>query len=110
MKKSTGTIIFLVIALLGTNAWWLYTVIDAGVTATYREVTHRENKEALDQTLAIIPVITGVSYTKEKVIEAARHPYLKSEPFEKEGYIWVGRIGLSFSETGKLYKIKRSWE
>jgi len=110
MKLSTGIIISLVLALLGTNALWLYAAIDAGVTATYRETTHRQNKEALDQALAIFPVINNITYTKEEVIKAAKHPYYKSELFEKDGYLWVGNIGLSFSETGRLYEVKRAWE
>ena len=110
MKISTIAIIFLSAALVGTNAWWVYTAIDAGVAATYQEVTLRENREALDQTLALIPVIQGIGYTKEDVIEAVKHPYMNSKPFEKEGYIWVGRIGLAFSDSGRLLNVKKSWD
>jgi hypothetical protein len=37
MRKTTAAIVILVIALVVTNSWWAYAVIDSGVTLTYRE-------------------------------------------------------------------------
>lgn len=47
-------LIGLVVALVGTNAWWLYTSVDHGVSDMYRMQTCTEHEEALAQSLAVV--------------------------------------------------------
>jgi hypothetical protein len=109
MSRSTAAIIVLAIALLVSNAWWLYVLVDAGVTRTYLDASLEEHKQALDQTLALLPVVARPGVSRTDVISAARHPDLKIPPFDKDGFVWVDRIGLRFSGSGQLIEASRAW-
>lgn len=60
------------------------------------------NRQALSQALAIIEV-TGASH--DQIVAAANRARSSGEPFEKDGYLWVGRLGLRFTEDGKLEEV-----
>ncbi|MBU1364610.1 MAG: hypothetical protein KKE51_12410 [Gammaproteobacteria bacterium] len=102
MKRTTVSISLLVLALLATNVWWAYRLLDAGVSYTYQGVSLEENQQALSQALAIIKVLGANKASREQVVEAAQKAWPSTEPFEKDGYLWVGRLGLRFNETGNL--------
>ncbi|RIX47530.1 MAG: hypothetical protein D3M94_07605 [Rhodocyclales bacterium GT-UBC] len=102
MKRTTVSISLLVLALVVTNAWWAYRLLDAGVSYTYQGVSLEENQQALSQALAIIKVLGANKASREQVVEAAQKSWPSTEPFEKDGYFWVGRLGLRFNETGNL--------
>jgi hypothetical protein len=57
MKNTKIVIMVLVLALVASNAWWAFHLLDSGVTQTYMGVSLENNKEALSQTLAILPVV-----------------------------------------------------
>ncbi|HEU5322112.1 MAG TPA: hypothetical protein VFX28_15015 [Methylomirabilota bacterium] len=109
MSRPKAAIVVLVLALAGSNLWWLYALVDAGVTRTYMEAAFEEHRQALDQTLALLPVVARKSVSRADVISAARLPGLEIAPFEKDGFVWVGRIGLKFDETGRLVEASRAW-
>jgi hypothetical protein len=102
MKKSTIIIIVLSTALIGSNAWWAYKMLDFGVSYTYQGVSLEESSQALSQSLAIIKAAATPDANRDSIIKAARKAWPGSEPFEKEGYLWVGRLGLRFNEQGRL--------
>jgi len=109
MKRSTVAIVLLGVALIGSNIWWAYGALDAGITYTYQQDSLQKSQEALKQTLAVIKA-SGQGATKEEVLAAAMsNAEGVTEPFEKEGYIWVGSIGLRFSEGGHLQEAMPSW-
>lgn len=110
MIKSKTAILLLSIALLGSNAWWLYHAIDAGVTSAYREASWRENHAALAQALAILPVAAQPDSTPAQVLSAAKSAAATKESFQKDGYTWVGELGLRFDTAGRLSKVKTAWE
>jgi hypothetical protein len=59
---------------------------------------------ALDELLAILPVVIDPKAKKEAVIKTA---LLNNDPeliFEKEGYVWVGRLGLKFDKNNRFVK------
>jgi hypothetical protein len=109
MKKSTITILVLIVVVLGTNAWWAYHALDAGVSFTYQSVSLEENQQALKQSLSILRVLTPTDVSREKIINAAQNSWKSGEPFEKDGYIWVGRLGLLFNEDNQLVEIKKGF-
>ena len=41
---------------------------------------------------------------------AARLPGDTFEPFEKDGFVWIGRIGLKFNDRGQLIEVSRAWD
>jgi hypothetical protein len=109
VKISTLSIVLLAGALVVSNAWWFYQALDAGITATYRDVSFRDNEEALAQAIAVIPVAIRRDATREQVIAAATTAAKFSDSFEKDGYVWVGKIGLKFNDAGRLESVAKSW-
>ena len=103
------TIGLLVLALIGSNGWWAYQALDAGVTATYLDVALQDHHEALAQALAILPVVADPEATPAEVLEAAKESARSADSFEKDGYLWVGGLGLKFSSEGRLEEIVPSW-
>ncbi len=96
-------------ALLVSNAWWLYRSIDEAVTRSYLNASLEENKQALDQTLALLPVVARPGLSRAEILAAAPHPQLNIPPFEKEGFVWVDRIGLKFDTAGQLVQVSTAW-
>ena len=109
MAKSNLIIGMLVTLLLATNAWWGYNAIDAGVTNSYARVSLDDNRQALAQSLAVIEASARPGATKKSIILAAQIAGGSSEPFEKDGYVWVSSIGLKFDPSGRLISASRSW-
>lgn len=107
MKRTTVPISVLLIVLLISNAWWAFAVVDAGVTSTYQDAQLEEEQQALNQTLAVIRVLAKSGATRTQIVEAAQEAWSAGEPFEKDGYTWVGRLGLKFNEQGQLIDVVR---
>ncbi len=98
--------IALAVALLVTNAWWLYKGVDHGVTDMYREVTCTEHEEALVQSLAIVRLAKGRKARKE-IVDAARAALPQfGEPFEKDGEVIVGQLAFKFDREGALIDVR----
>lgn len=57
MNGAKIAIVSLVVALVASNGWWVYHALDHGITITYMGVALDDNKTALSQTLAILPVV-----------------------------------------------------
>jgi hypothetical protein len=111
MNRSIVVITLLSAALLVSNAYWLYRLLDAGVSLTYRDQTLQEHHEALAQVIAVVPVAVSLNSSRHDVIEAARSTAASpGEPFEKGGFIWVGSLGLRFTSTGRLAEVAPAWE
>ncbi len=43
MNKTRLIIVFLTVALVASNLWWAYRLLNAGVTHTYMEVALKDN-------------------------------------------------------------------
>lgn len=104
MTKCHVFVALLLVALIGSNAWWAYRVLDAGVTETYMSASLDTTAELLGQTLALLPVVARPDTTRQDIINAALVKNDPVGPFEKEGYVWVGQLGLQFNAQGKLIK------
>jgi len=102
LKRTTIIISLLTVALVTTNALWAYRVLDLGVTLTYQGASLEENQQTLSQALAIVKASADSSASRTQLIEAAQKAWPSSEPFEKDGYLWVGRLGLRFNNNGRL--------
>ena len=101
--------VFLILVLVTSNLWWMFQLFDAGVTATYMGHSLEANKKALSQTIKILPIVADRNADREQIISAARLADDTSEPFEKDGLIWVGMIGLKFDKQDKLISVERAW-
>lgn len=101
------TIAILVVLLLASNAFWLYQVVDTGVTLSYRDQQTYELEETRRQLMATFPEVAKHA-TKEEIIAAASK-HTDQEVYEKEGCTWVGWLGFKFGESNKLKSVSPSW-
>jgi hypothetical protein len=106
MKKTTAIISALAFALLASNAYWTYRFIDQGVTLAYQDREYDEAQQALLQARAIIKVQATRNAGRAEIIQAAQKAWSAGEPFEKDGYLWVGRVGLKFDDAGRLVDLQ----
>lgn len=109
MKRSTIMVAILTFSLVGSDAWWAYKLVDAGVTATYREVSFDDHRRALVVALAVLPVAAQADATPAQVIATAQAAS-GDEPFEKNGLIWVDRLGFKFDTDGRLVEVEAGWQ
>jgi hypothetical protein len=97
----------LAILLIASNGYWLYQKIDAGVTLSYRNQELHDNLETEKQILSALPELAkGKSRTE--IIEILK-ANTDREPYEKNGCVWVGWVGLKFSDKDELLSISRVW-
>lgn len=101
------SIVILSILLLASNAFWLYQVVDIGVTLSYRGQQTFELEETRKQLMATMPEIAK-NVIKEDVVAAARK-YTDQEVFEKGGCTWVGWLGFKFDDRNQLISVSPSW-
>jgi hypothetical protein len=109
VARSRIAIAALACALVVSNALWAYQLIDAGVTQSYTDVSLTDNREAVGQLIAVVNEASKPSATRESIIAAAEPPGDSSEPFEKDGYLWTGSIGLKFDSNNHLIGVERAW-
>jgi hypothetical protein len=102
MKKTTMAISLLAVTLVITNGWWAYRLLEAGVSYTHQGVSLEQSRESLSRALAIIRVLGAGDASRRQVIKAAQQASPSVTPFEKEGYVWMGELGLRFDASGRL--------
>lgn len=105
MKARRLAIPLLVVLLIGSNAWCAYRSLDAGISYTYLSAEHDYVTTALAQALAVLPVAARIDSSREQVLNAARLPGDEVEPYEKDGYVWIGMLGLRFDDRGRVVAV-----
>lgn len=106
MKRSRLGVIVLILLLVGTNAWWAYRTLDNGITRTYLNDSMEHTSRGFNQTVAILPLVARGANQDEIVSAARQASKLDSPPFEKDGYVFVGELGLKFDSAGKFVGVK----
>lgn len=107
MKRSSLAIAGLGVALAVSNAAWLYAWVNAAVGHSYLEDSYTSARGTAKQALALLPEVARPGATKESVIAAASRG-VESGRFEKDGFTWLGDIGLKFDDTGVLIDARPS--
>jgi hypothetical protein len=102
MRKTSYVIAGLAVALVGTNAFWLYKTIDSAVSYSYLNDSYRAARSSAQQAFAVLPVAARPGSSQADVVAAAVRAGDVAEPFEKDGYTWVGDIGLKFGSDGPV--------
>ena len=104
MKQPRVIISLLSLSLILSNAWWAYQALDVGISYTYLQKSFRGKSALLAQTLSMLPVAADPNASKAEVIAAAQ--MLDGQtPHEKEGFVWVGQLGLRFDNEGRLVEV-----
>lgn len=114
MRRQHLIVGVLALALISSNLAWLYMGIDHGYAYSYLEDSFRDHDEALDQALALFPLVLHGDANRDEVLSAAITAALPhgraSEPFEKEGFVVVGSLVLRFDHGGKLVEVHTAWD
>ncbi len=105
MARGTIAIATLCVMLVASNLWWTYNSLDAGITATYTNDSFRDASIALAQSIAVAKAASAPNASRDAIVAAAQAAGTPSDPFEKDGYLWVERVGLKFDDNGQLLDI-----
>jgi hypothetical protein len=103
MKRTSIAIAVLGAGLVASNAWWASKFVDRGVSAAYLDASYTTNTVLMQQALAVLALTVQHNFKKDDVVAAAQ-AYSNVPPFEKNGYLWVGDLGLQFDAGGQLSK------
>jgi hypothetical protein len=105
MSRSVKLAIVLAFALVASNCWWAYRVLDLGVSLGYAKDGQDEANKLASQTLAVLNAAVSPEPTRAHVIAAAEIAGRSVKPYEKLGFIWVSGLGLQFNNDGRLVKV-----
>jgi hypothetical protein len=106
MKGSAWVIGALSFALLGTNLWWAANAFDSGITATYRNEDAERAHRSFAQARAVVRAASVPGASRASIVAAAASVTEGVEPFEKDGLVWVGDVGLRFDSSDRLIAIE----
>ena len=85
------------LALIGTNAFWAYVVIDQGVTQSYTQASSDLAQKQYEQTLVLANLqLIGLS-SKEAIKRIGKDVY-GLNPFIKEGCIVAGQVCIKLKD------------
>jgi len=104
MNKWKMSFFVVLVLLIATNIFWLYSAIDAGVTYTYQQVSLDEKSKAVEMLGALV-VKGGQQYTKKDVLHILRQMNKDAFIVEEENLIDVEGVKFIFV-NGKLSEVK----
>jgi hypothetical protein len=110
MKTSTVTIIALSSLLVFSNGWWIYSTLDQGISLTYLGVSLEDNQTALSQSLFLSKLLGEGRTAKADLVSEMEKKFVITDSFEKEGYVWVGKVGLRFDSRDRFIEARPAWE
>jgi len=90
--------------LIVTNLFWLYVVIDNGVTYTYQQTSLNEKDKAIDMLGSLI-VKGGQRYTKKEILHLLRQANQDAFIVDEKNTIDVDGVQFIFNH-GKLSNIQ----
>ena len=99
------TTIVLSLALLLTNGFWIFVTIDNAITASYNDVSLESCCRGFRVSLAILRVVTKPAATRDAIMAAAQRAAPGYQPFEKDGFTWIGEVALKFGPGGHLVDV-----
>jgi hypothetical protein len=69
----------------------------------------QDYRQALAQALEILPVAARLDSTPAKILQAARGAGSAQESFQKDGFEWIGKVGLKLDSQGRLTEVVPAW-
>ena len=101
MAATKTKFIVLLIALIGSNAYWVYQSIDIGISYSYVEADAVDCHKMLRVAVAVIPVAADPGSTKADIVLIANDAS-NADSFEKDGLVWFDGLGLGFNDAGRV--------
>ena len=92
--KCKIALIALGLALVLTNAFWIFVVFDQGVTYTYMESSLEMSQKQFEQA-AILANLELKGLSPSEAVERIGKDVYGLDPFIKEGCIWAGQVCLA---------------
>jgi len=99
--------IALAVALVVSNALWLYASFYVAEDLRARDQMLGDRGAALAQLQKLTPALATM-LSRDQVVALAVST-TDQEPFEKRGAVWVGSVGFVFDAGGKLKAVVPSW-
>lgn len=99
--------IVLVLSLIISNAYWLFSSIDTAVTLSYRDQYIEDLDSSLTHAQKLLPIAFASSDRDSFLSAAAR--LLAEDGYDKDGCTWIGRLGFRFDDAGALAHVSRTW-
>ena len=109
VHRLTITAISLVALLVISNAWWAFRTHDQAADIQYCKIEAKAYGNALDQAVAVMPVIAKDSSDRAAIVSAAQRVLTNGRTFEKDGFVWVGPIGFKFGPDKRLTEARTLW-
>jgi len=109
LKYILGVILFISVAL---NVHKFLKIIDLSVGNTYQLKELNDYDRTLRQTFALtlkLQANNNSRLTQQQTLEIFSKNS-KYDLYKKDGYFWVGTIGLKFDSKGKMIDIAPFWE
>ena len=102
-------IIGLILALVGSNGWWLYQAAywtaDQLSILKYQQMDDNQMRETAKAALLASPAL-AIGQPKADVVQRIARSVGEPEPFEKDGVTVVGWLSLKFSDDGSLVEAR----
>lgn len=104
MNKWKVSFFVCLLTLVVSNLFWLYLIIDSGITYTYQQVSLDEKHESV-KTLGALIVKGAKEYTQKDILHLLRQ--VRPSAFIVEDLNSISVDGLSFIfKEGKLVEVK----
>lgn len=87
-----------------SNAYWLYALLDSGVSYTYLEASYETSEQMLAQTTRLANMeLTGLP--ADTAIKRIERDVNGLEPFEKDGCIYAAQVCIRLNEDRVVVSI-----
>lgn len=101
------SIIVLSTLLLASNIFWIYHIIDTGVTISYRDQQIYELEETQKQLMVTFPAVAKKLTKKEVIVIASQ--FTDQTGYEKEGSTHIDWLRLRFDKDNVLVAVCPIW-
>lgn len=105
MNRKKVALAAVITGLLITNLLAAHAAVDCGISLTYLDDSTTHTSMALQQTQAILPLVAKGA-DRQTIVQAVQATQANpAAPFEKDGYLWVGELGLKFDQDGHFLEL-----
>jgi len=98
-------IILLTALLVISNAYWVFVMIDTGITMTYREASFELTEKKSEQAIRLAN-LNLIGMGADEALALIGTDVYDLEPFEKEGCLYAGQVCLRLDENRVIVKIE----
>ncbi|HEX6592904.1 MAG TPA: hypothetical protein VF050_12985 [Moraxellaceae bacterium] len=105
MNRKKVALAAVITGLMITNLLAIHAAVDCGISLTYLDDSATHSGMALQQTRAILPLVAKGA-ERQAIVQAVQATQTAPvAPFEKDGYLWVGELGLKFDQDGHFLEL-----